>query len=304
MDYSVERLDKDTNRAFYDSERADDRRRFEEEPSKVFQAESLVPWIVSHLSPGAIVLDIAGGSGDYASRIVRAAPVSVVGLDISESMVRQRSDDPLLPLNVVGDMEALPFASETFDAVMFVACLHHVPDPLPALLEARRVLRPGGLLFAAEPVSLRSSRNHAEQVPGHAHEFRISRRFLLDRVRSAGFEIHEVNGKRLTIRILSLVIRSPKLGLFRASDLVDRLLDKVGLARFGEIALVRGSRPGNATKAKPSQGVPDPVAILACPRCQSRLTVEAERVSCHDCGSLYEIKDGVQILLAEPAALD
>jgi hypothetical protein len=64
----MERLDKDSNRAFYDSERADDRRRFEEQPSKAFLAETLVPWVVSALEPGARLLDIAGGSGAYASR--------------------------------------------------------------------------------------------------------------------------------------------------------------------------------------------------------------------------------------------
>ena len=75
------RVDKDSNRAFYDTQRDGDRRRFES-GSNAFQAETLVPWVVSYLEPGARVLDVAGGSGAYASLIVRAAPVSVVGLDI------------------------------------------------------------------------------------------------------------------------------------------------------------------------------------------------------------------------------
>jgi len=240
----MDRVDKDLNRAFYDTEREDDRRRFEQQPSKVFHGEFLVPWISSQLAPGARVVDIAGGSGVYASRIVRAAPVSVVGLDISESMIRQRGDDALLTENVVGDMETLPFESESFDAAMFVGCLHHVPDPLRSLEEAFRVLRPGGLLFAAEPVSLRAPREAAEPIPGHPHEFRFSRRFLLDRVAAAGFRLDRVTGKRLTIRAVSLAVRNPGVSLFRAGDLVDRTLGVVGLDRFGEIALVRGSRPG------------------------------------------------------------
>ena len=69
----MERVDKDSNMAFYDSQRADDRRRFEEQPTKVHLNETIVPWVVSHLAPGARVLDVGGGSGVYASGIVRAA---------------------------------------------------------------------------------------------------------------------------------------------------------------------------------------------------------------------------------------
>ena len=79
------------------------------------------------------MLDIAGGSGVYASRLVREASVTVVGVDIAEAVVRQRLDDELLPFNVVGDMEALPFPDGAFDAALALACLHHIPDPAPAL---------------------------------------------------------------------------------------------------------------------------------------------------------------------------
>lgn len=297
----MDRADKELNRAFYDSEREDDRRRFAQEPSKVFHAEVLVPWISSRLAPGSVMLDVAGGSGEYASRIVRAAPVSVVGLDISDSMVRQRGDDPMLALNVVGDMEALPFASGAFDAVMFVACLHHVPDPLPALREAYRVLRPGGLLFAAEPVSLRASPQVAEPIPGHPHEFRLSRRLLLDRVRTAGFAVDDVTGKRLTIRIISLVWPRPSIGLFRAADRVDRALGMVGLDRLGEIALVRASRPGTAARVAPT---PDPASLVACPQCREPLGTEHGQLACSGCGRTYAIDEGVQILLADTPRVD
>jgi ubiquinone/menaquinone biosynthesis C-methylase UbiE len=170
----MERADKDENRAFYDTQREHDRRRFEQEPSKAFVTDALVPWVVSALPPNARIVDIAGGSGWYASRIVRAAPVTVVGLDISSSMIEQRGEDPMLVENVVGDMEALPFDDASFDAALFVGALHHVPDPLQALREAARVVRPGGGLFAAEPCSLRVGNAGVAPVPGHAHEFRFS----------------------------------------------------------------------------------------------------------------------------------
>ncbi len=303
MARAMGRADKDLNRAFYDSEREDDRRRFEEQPSKVFHTEVLVPWIASRLRAGALVLDIAGGSGVYASRIVRAAPVSVVGLDISESMVRQRAGDPKLELNVVGDMEALPFASEAFDAVMFVGCLHHVPDPLAALQEAYRVLRPGGLLFAAEPVSLRAGRDAAAPVPGHPHEFRFSRAFLVGRIAAAGFRVDDLTGKRLTVRLLDLVLREPGVGWFRAGDVVDRALGVIGLDRFGEIALVRAGRPGTAPQTEDSTGAPDSATLLACPRCGGPLEDTPGRITCRTCDATYPVKDDLRILLADAPAV-
>ena len=78
--------------------------------------------------------------------------------------MRQRLDDELLPFNVVGDMEALPFPDGAFDAALALACLHHIPDPAPALDEAFRVLRPGGRLFSLDPNSLRARREGAVPV--------------------------------------------------------------------------------------------------------------------------------------------
>src|SRR5215469_11603245 len=117
----MERVDKEENRAFYDTQR-------EHDPSKAFLSEEIVPWVLSAVPREARIVDIAGGSGWYASKIVRAAPVAVVGLDISASMIEQRAEDPMLTENIVGDMEALPFDDALFDAALFVGALHHVPD--------------------------------------------------------------------------------------------------------------------------------------------------------------------------------
>jgi SAM-dependent methyltransferase len=74
-----------------------------------------------------------------------------VGLERSARYLAQaHARSPSLPL-VRGDVTALPFADGSFDAVLLLDVLEHLPDPARALAEARRVLRPGGALVCTVP---------------------------------------------------------------------------------------------------------------------------------------------------------
>jgi demethylmenaquinone methyltransferase / 2-methoxy-6-polyprenyl-1,4-benzoquinol methylase len=102
------------------------------------------------VQPGDRVLDAACGTGDLALADLRAGAGRVTGLDFSERMLeRARKKAPALEW-VQGDMLALPFDAEAFDAATVGFGARNVADLPLALRELRRVLRPGGRLAILE----------------------------------------------------------------------------------------------------------------------------------------------------------
>jgi SAM-dependent methyltransferase len=91
------------------------------------------------------VLDLGCGEGALGAAVAALFPVppTVVGLDASATMLAA-----VPPPVVRADACALPFRANVFDAVVTINVLDHLPDPLPAVRAAHRVLRPGGVLVA------------------------------------------------------------------------------------------------------------------------------------------------------------
>lgn len=103
------------------------------------------------------VLDVAGGTGDIATRIAAAAPgAHVTVFDINKDMLaegRRRAEKEGLTARlefVEGNGEALPFADASFDAYTIAFGIRNIPRIDAALAEARRVLRPGGRFICLE----------------------------------------------------------------------------------------------------------------------------------------------------------
>jgi len=108
------------------------------------------------LQPGERALDVACGTGLISFRMAEAVGErgAVVGTDISGEMVEAARRQAAL--RAVGnarferaDAEDLPFADASFDAAVCGLGLMYVPNPVEALGEMRRVLRPGGRAAAA-----------------------------------------------------------------------------------------------------------------------------------------------------------
>jgi SAM-dependent methyltransferase len=96
--------------------------------------------------------------------------------------------DHVAPADVIGDAIALPFASATASVLTMLDLLEHVDDET-ALSEARRVLRPGGVLLVSVP-ALPSLWSYRDDAAGHLR--RYSRRALLGSLRRHGFIVTRV----------------------------------------------------------------------------------------------------------------
>ena len=120
--------------------------------------DAMVAWLNPPKRPGWRSLDVAGGTGDIAFKIVEASDrnAHVTVLDINGSMLsvgRERAEKKGLVENldfVEANAEELPFEAGRFDAYTIAFGIRNVPRIDVALCEAYRVLKPGGRFLCLE----------------------------------------------------------------------------------------------------------------------------------------------------------
>jgi len=120
--------------------------------------DAMVAWLNPPKRAGWKVLDVAGGTGDIAFRIIEASHghAHATVLDINGSMLtvgRERAEKKGLSENtdfVEANAEALPFEDNSFDAYTIAFGIRNVPRIDVALSEAFRVLKRGGRLLCLE----------------------------------------------------------------------------------------------------------------------------------------------------------
>lgn len=98
------------------------------------------------LESARLILDCGTGTGALVPDLAAASPGStIIGIDRAEGMLNLA---PRLPGNSYGVMDAenLAFPSNLFDVATMIFVLFHLPEPVAAIREAIRTLRPGGTL--------------------------------------------------------------------------------------------------------------------------------------------------------------
>ncbi len=124
-------------------------------------AENSAGYLLAHLRPAMALLDVGCGPGTITLDLARrVAPGRVVGIDASETVITEAQaraterrageaggdgDEPLVTF-AVGDVYALDAADASFDVVHAHQVLQHLADPVAALRELRRVVRPDGVV--------------------------------------------------------------------------------------------------------------------------------------------------------------
>jgi SAM-dependent methyltransferase len=130
-------------------------------------------FITACFREGAAALDMGSGSGYGTAEFADAA--SVVGIDISADAVkyaRAAFGRPGVHF-LQAACESLPFADGSFDLCVAFEVIEHLERWREMLTEARRVLRPSGVLLVSTPnkAYYAESRGAAGPNPWHAHEF-------------------------------------------------------------------------------------------------------------------------------------
>ena len=101
---------------------------------------------------GAAVLDVGTGPGVLLVELAhRRKDLRLAGVDLSEDMIaaaeRNIAEFAGRASVRTGDVTALPFDDESFDVVVTSLSSHHWDDPVSAVPELARVLRPSGVLI-------------------------------------------------------------------------------------------------------------------------------------------------------------
>lgn len=167
-------------------------------------AENSCGYLLPHLAPGQRLLDVGCGPGTITVDLARrVSPGEVFGIDVAAEVVAEaeahrREENVANVRFATGDVYALDAPDGAFDVVHAHQVLQHLTDPVRALEELRRVLRPGGLLavrdsdygmFTWAPSDHRLERwlELYHRVTRHNAAEPDAGRFLLGWVQRAGF---------------------------------------------------------------------------------------------------------------------
>lgn len=200
-------------------------------------------WKTHAQTPSGRILDVGCGTG--ANLAMFNGEAVATGIDYSEAALDRCRQRGLTRL-ARADAGSLPFASDSFDGVLMMDVLYHrdVSDMAGALVEAERVLGPGGLLLANVPSYQWLYSSHDEAI--HTGR-RFTRSELVSLLRSAGLEpIRATYWNTLLFPAIALLRLWRRGTVHEASDLAGYTDNLIAKLLQGILALERAAmRFGN-----------------------------------------------------------
>lgn len=120
-------------------------------------------------------------------------------------------------LDYVGDVQKIPLPDNSFDTVLCAEVLEHVPEPLQALKEIRRVLKPNGYLVMSTPLLM--------YLHNEPHDFyRYTNHGLAHLLKQAGFTIESIEPSGAFFSFVQGTIATTLIGLTYRIPLLSQLV--------------------------------------------------------------------------------
>ena len=181
--------------------------------SRLLAAE-LLRWL--NMPVGLQWLDVCCGSGIVSLAIAETSrPKSVVGVDLSPAQIefaRQHRARENIRFEIA-DAMSLPFADSSFDVAVCGLGLNFIPDPVLALRELKRVLRPRGTIaayvwdYADGARFLREFWDAAIAIDQKAAELDQARRFTICTKDTLRLPFESAQLENITVHALEIVTR-------------------------------------------------------------------------------------------------
>ena len=151
-------------------------------------------WIVDHVAPwtGRRLLEVGAGTGNLTSYFTDREEVLALDLDPAFAQVLRDRLGHLPNIRVlVADATAPldPIVGQTFDSILCVNVLEHIPEEATALRRFHEHLTPGGTLLLLVPAHPWLY-GEVDRLAGHCRRYR--RRELGERLRENGFEVVKI----------------------------------------------------------------------------------------------------------------
>jgi len=129
---------------------------------KRFSHPLRLDWLTHYLERGACILDYGCGYGRTLKQLDEAGYRNIVGVDFAAAMLARCRDEFAQLRLIQNDGHNLPFKDGSIDAVLLFAILTCIPEneaQRALIVDAERILRPGGLLYISDLLLNEDERN-------------------------------------------------------------------------------------------------------------------------------------------------